>query len=379
MHSKTYISASSIFTPFGLGTEINWQRMNAGESAIKLTNSENIRLKNFFSSSISEELFLKHTSFLNDSGLTRLEKMMVATIANIQDKTFIDLSDKSTIFVFSTTKGNIDLLVENPDDIRLSLPSMAQAVSTFFKNPNTSLVISNACISGISAMILAKNMLEEGEFEQAIVCGGDTLSEFTVSGFNSLNAISPFPCRPFDKSRLGLSPGEGCGVLVLSRQKPDLDRPVYISGAATSNDANHISGPSRTGEGLNIAIEKAIKLAKIDKKDIGYINAHGTATLYNDESEGLAITLSGLQEANLHSLKGYLGHTYGAAGLIESAIAAECFYKKEILGSIGYSEHGISVPLNISQYNKALRTSHALKTASGFGGCNAALILSTDD
>ena len=379
MNSKTYISASSIFTPFGLGTEINWQKMKSGESAIKLTNNEKIRLKNFFSSSLSEDLFSKHTSFLNKSGLTRLEKMMVATIADIQEKVSIDLSDKSTIFVFSTTKGNIDLIGDNPDDNRLSLPSMGQAVSSFFKNPNTSLVISNACISGISAMILAKNMLEEGEFEQAIVCGGDILSEFTVSGFNSLNAISPFPCRPFDKSRLGLSPGEGCGVLVLTTQKPDLARPVYISGAATSNDANHISGPSRTGEGLNIAIEKAIKLAKIDKQDIGYINAHGTATLYNDESEGLAITLSGLEKANLHSLKGYIGHTYGAAGLIECAIAAECLYKNEILASIGYNEHGISVPLNITKNNKLIKTSHALKTASGFGGCNAALILSTDD
>ncbi len=178
----------------------------------------------------------------------------------------------------------------NQNDARLSLHSMGKAITTHFQNPNDPVVVSNACISGISAMILGKNILDEGEYEQVIVCGADLLSEFTVAGFNCLHAISPFPCKPFDKGRMGLSPGEGCGVVVLTNQKNSSEKSIFISGSATSNDANHISGPSRTGDGLHIAIEKAIKMANINKKDIGFINSHGTATLYNDESEGLALT-----------------------------------------------------------------------------------------
>jgi 3-oxoacyl-[acyl-carrier-protein] synthase-1 len=143
-----------------------------------------------------------------------------------------------------------------------------------------------------------------------------------------------------------------------------------------SNDANHISGPSRTGEELYQAIDQAMRSAGVETGAIDLISAHGTATIYNDEMEAKAITLAGLQDVPVNSLKGYYGHTLGAAGLIESVISLHSMKAGLIIPTLGFSEMGVTKPLNVCRQLEEKPIQHCLKTASGFGGCNAAVIFS---
>ena len=148
---------------------------------------------------------------------------------------------------------------------------------------------------------------------------------------------------------------------------------MQVSGGAVCNDSNHISGPSRTGEELSKAIEKALHAADISHRDIDFISA---ATLFNDEMEAKALNLSHLQDVPVNSLKGYFGHTLGAAGLVESVISILSLKEGVILPTRGFSELGVSPSINICSQKIQKKMKHCLKTASGFGGCNAAIIYS---
>ena len=183
------------------------------------------------------------------------------------------------------------------------------------------------------------------------------------------------PCRPFDAARDGINLGEGAGTVILTSNKA-YSSGVKAAGGSVSNDANHISGPSRTGEELYIAIRKALQASAITANKIGFISAHGTATLFNDEMEAKAISLAGMQDIPVNSLKGYYGHTLGAAGLIESIISMQSLKENLLIPTKGFENTGVSQPVNVcSSLYKSL-AQHFLKTASGFGGCNAAMVFS---
>ena len=155
--------------------------------------------------------------------------------------------------------------------------------------------------------------------------------------------------------------------------EPQNSQGIAILGGAISNDANHISGPSRTGEGLQLAIKNALK-ENVATNTIDYISAHGTATVFNDEMEAKAFHALYLDKVPVNSFKGYWGHTLGAAGILESILAYKSLINNQLLHSQGFSENGVSVPLNIIQKTKKADLKTALKTSSGFGGCNAAVV-----
>ncbi|MGZ3812069.1 MAG: beta-ketoacyl-[acyl-carrier-protein] synthase family protein, partial [Mucilaginibacter sp.] len=192
-------------------------------------------------------------------------------------------------------------------------------------------------------------------------------------GFESFQALSPQVCKPFDKSRDGLNLGEGAATIILSTNKKYAGN-IKVKGGSVSNDANHISGPSRTGHELAHAISKALQDAALTGSDIDFISAHGTATVYNDEMEANAISLSALQSAPLNSLKGYYGHTLGAAGLIESIISIQSLKQGLVLPTPGFTESGVTEPVHVIASMLQLEANNFLKTASGFGGCNVAVI-----
>jgi 3-oxoacyl-[acyl-carrier-protein] synthase-1 len=151
---------------------------------------------------------------------------------------------------------------------------------------------------------------------------------------------------------------------------------IIVKGGASSNDANHISGPSRTGDGLLLAIEKTLLESGIKASEIGYISGHGTATLYNDEMEAHAITEAKLQDVPMNSLKSYFGHTLGAAGIIESIIGLHSMKNNTLVGTYNYKEPGVAKPVNIIRETTSAKINNCLKTAAGFGGCNAAVLFS---
>ncbi|MBM3405698.1 MAG: hypothetical protein FJY10_12520, partial [Bacteroidetes bacterium] len=215
-----------------------------------------------------------------------------------------------------------------------------------------------------------------GLYKHIVVAGADVVSEFIVSGFQSFQSLSPKPCRPYDADRDGLTLGEGAGTMVLSTFPGKNGPTIRYLGGATSNDANHISGPSRTGDGLFFAIRHAMQVTG-GKTGIDYINAHGTATPFNDEMESKALTLAGLSNVPMNSLKGYWAHTLGAAGVIETIAGIHSLKHQTLIKTLGFSEPGLPHPLNIIQETRSANLQTFIKIASGFGGCNAAAIFST--
>jgi 3-oxoacyl-[acyl-carrier-protein] synthase-1 len=218
-------------------------------------------------------------------------------------------------------------------------------------------------------------LIRSCRYDTAVVAGADIISRFVLSGFGSFQAISAGPCRPFDQSRDGINLGEGAGAVILSCNEKYRGN-ILLRGGAVGNDANHISGPSRTGEELCQVINKSLTDAGCRAEDIDFISAHGTATVYNDEMEALAITRANLQSVPVNSLKGYYGHTLGAAGLIESIVTLQSMREDLVLPSLGFKENGVTTPLNICSSLLHIPLNSCLKTASGFGGCNAAVVMS---
>jgi 3-oxoacyl-[acyl-carrier-protein] synthase-1 len=222
-------------------------------------------------------------------------------------------------------------------------------------------------------MITGMRLIQLGIYDNLVIAGGDLITSFIYSGFRSFQAISPKPCRPFDAARDGISLGEAAATVVLSStEKPGA---VLLSGGSVSNDANHISGPSRTGEELWLAISRAMKQAETTPDEIDFISAHGTATRYNDEMEAKAIHLANLESAPVNSLKGYYGHTLGAAGILESIVTIHSMKENILIPSLGYASPGTEKPVNIIKELTQVKMHKALKTASGFGGCNAAMVI----
>jgi 3-oxoacyl-[acyl-carrier-protein] synthase-1 len=145
-------------------------------------------------------------------------------------------------------------------------------------------------------------------------------------------------------------------------------------GGSVTNDANHISGPSRTGLELSMAMDKALLESGLETGSIDYISAHGTATVFNDEMESKAINLSHLEEVPVNSYKGYWGHTLGAAGIIESVALVASMKRNILFRSAGYDEEGVPEKINVIRETVSSPVDRCMKTASGFGGCNTALV-----
>jgi 3-oxoacyl-[acyl-carrier-protein] synthase-1 len=368
-----FVKAHTIVSPLGIDTDANFNALYQSQTG--LSNHNFGIMGDVMCSKFNREQLLAHINLQikNESTFTFLEKLLIYTLTQTLQNTNVDLTSVSTLLVFSTTKGNIEVL-ENTDfdRNRVRLGYMAQIVADYFNHPNKPVVISNACISGVQAISYATVQIQNKAYKNVIVCGGDLVSNFVVSGFNSFQALDPAPCKPFDTNRSGLNLGEACACIVLS----DTESNIEILAGASTNDANHLSGPSRTGEGLSRAIKKVFDESTIETQNISFISAHGTATLYNDQMEALAFENCQLNQVPVNSFKGYFGHTLGAAGIVESIIAIKCLEQNILLESKGFQNLGVSVPLPIIEKSVHAPLKTVLKTASGFGGGNAALLIS---
>jgi 3-oxoacyl-[acyl-carrier-protein] synthase-1 len=368
-----YISADNIITPLGFTTGENASAMLEGRTGIRLTEDVNMSPLPFYASIISTGSLHDRFSLFGDPGkYSRFEQLAICSVKDALSKADLDHCGERTLFILSTTKGNIDLLEKEPGSRKLYLWDTARLIQNYFGFRNEPMVISCACISGVQALITGARMIMAGLYDNCVINGTDIISEFVLSGFNSFKSLSTGPCRPFDKSRDGLSLGEGSGTIILtSDPSSSKTRRITAGDGFSTNDANHISGPSRTGEGLYIAIDKLLRKNPVA---IDFISAHGTATPYNDEMESVAITRAGLREVPVNSFKGYWGHTLGAAGVIESAMCIWSIRNNTIFNTLGFNESGVTNPLNITGASVKKNINNCLKIASGFGGCNAAIM-----
>ena len=299
--------------------------------------------------------------------------------------------------VLATTKANIQALERLSDDRACSMAArrhlqgdlLAADLAAEFGAGGAVQCVSAACVSGLVAIQLGAKLIQRGAADAVLVVGVDHLSAFVVAGFTALKAIDPNGCRPFDKDRCGLSPGEAGAAIVLVGQasslssfKPQLDSQdacptIKIRGWGTSNDANHLTGPSRDGSGLALAIRAALASAKLAATEIDFVHAHGTGTPYNDAMESQALhTIFGAACPPFSGAKGMLGHTLGAAGVIESIVCVLALRENFLPGTPRLNLPADGLPASLVREPRAARLKNILKLNTGFGGLNGALILS---
>lgn len=309
-----YCIGHSIISPLGEGTQANVEAVKAGKSGLKIHTHRFADVEPFCASLFDEP-----------------QQFVPLCIRSVEmAKGELDLSSPSTVFMLSTTKGdNLDLLTP------------AQTIARHFGNPNAPIVVSNACTSGVCAQITAMRLLEAGQYSHAVVIGCDIQTRFIVSGFQAFKALSPEPCLPFSPERKGLNLGEAASTIIYSSEPHEGWR---LEAGSIHNDANHLSAPSRTGEGAYRCLQDV--MAGIQPADIDLIGVHGTATLYNDDMEKAALQRAGLDAIPMSALKPFFGHTMGAAGIVETIIGMEM-----------------------------LKKGMFIKMLSGFGGVNAAIRL----
>ena len=374
MTKKVYITKTNCVTPLGFDVQSNVAAMLENHSGIQYHENSELLEDSFYSAIIDDNKLTAAFELVDKSGgYTRLEKMLILALNPIVNRNAIT---SKTAFILSTTKGNISIL-ENQNNAIASaqLGVLAKKTANYFGFTTEPVVVSNACVSGALAVVVAKRMIQAGLYDDAYVVAGDEVTKFVLSGFKSFQAMSKMPCRPYDKNRDGVTLGEAAAAVYITADENNLGaEPIQILGDGSVNDANHISGPSRTGEGLFRSIESALKEAALTSDKIDYISAHGTATLFNDEMEAVAFNRLDLEQVPTNSYKGYLGHTLGASGLLEIVLSIASANQNLLLASKGYVDSGVTQPIAVIKTHSKKNIRYFLKTASGFGGCNTAVI-----
>ena len=378
------VLSTNITSPLGFTTEQNYQTVRSGSSALKRYEGLWGLPEPFAASLFSEG----QRAELAISGYTFFESLAIRSAREALSYIQLDTATSKVVLILSTTKGDIG-----------SYPSdAARAIAKALGVTTTPIVVCNACVSGLSAQLLADRLLSAGFYDHAIVVGAEVQSKFIVAGFQSLKAVSEEPCRPFDIERNGLNPGEAAATIVYTAPSlnpaPEEEGRIHceeslpprgevwrgaawhLVDGATCNDAYHNVSPSPQGDGCLRAIEAVMEGR--DKSLLATVCVHGTATLYNDQMESKAIERAGLSDIPLSALKGYYGHTMGAAGVLETILTMRATDDGIVLPSKGFTEPGVSGMVSISGMPQKTDKRAFLKIMSGFGGCNVAALYAKD-
>jgi len=350
-----FIGAENIISPLGNSAKETFERMKNGDSSIKNKNG----------------LFLSSFS----SSQNELLPLMIDSIAD--SISFVNqtvLLESKTLLIVSTTKGEINSI--NSDINKTHLSYLSEKIKNFFSCIDKGIIVSTACVSGLQALIVANDMINHNYYDNVIICGGDLASKFVIEGFTSFYALSDAPCKPFDKDRKGLNIGEAVSTIIMSNDRNLYKEiPLKFLGGCSINDANHISAPDREAEGLIKSINNTLEIGNVISNDIDFINAHGTATGYNDGMEAKAFLKLDFNNTPINSFKGFFGHTLGAAGVIEIAVSLQSMRNNLLLKCKGFDEQNFENKLDILKENRELEVNTILKTSSGFGGFNASAII----
>ncbi len=370
---RTVIVASDMVTPYGWGSDICWSGLLAGRTAIR-------PLARFDASAFQTQNAATIPKLEPDSD----ESLVMAMLRPLVQKAAQSIPGDSAM-ILATTTGEIEhlerhvLTGEGADDE--SDPSkLLSKLSRLCGVGGPLIVVSAACASSNAAVSRAAAMIGSGELTSVLVVACDSVSEFVMSGFSSLMALDEDKARPFDQSRGGLSLGEAAGYLLLmSEARADRDeRPVLgrVVGWGMSSDANHMTGTSRDGAELAMAMEKALDMAQISPGSLACIAAHGTGTVFNDRTEMKAFKkLCGESRVPTYSIKGGTGHTLGTAGLVELIIALKTLEEKVIPPTVNLEVVDPDATGWVFTEPREIRGSTTISTSAGFGGINAVLVI----
>ncbi len=390
------VTGMGIVSSIGLNVTANHQSLIQEFSGIKKAKHfQSVYTESLLFGEIdcSDEMLIKEHNLSQNSGHTRtfliaLKAFKEAVLdANINA---IDLASSRTAFISSSTVGGMCYTDQLYQDANKRTPSPfvthyegsdhALQIVQLYGMKGITDVINTACSSSANAIALGIRLLETDKADRVIVGGSDCLAKFTVNGFNSLRILSEKACTPFDRDRDGLSLGEAAAYIVLERKKDIRSKNIHalVSGFGICNDAFHPSATSDDARGPRMAIELALKRANLSPNQIDYINAHGTGTPNNDETESYAFSQIFETVPPFSSTKSYTGHTLAAAGVVEAIFSILSLKNNEIYPSLrvknALDNYRFTPEMS---YSKNRKLNHVLSNSFGFGGNCTALIFSS--
>ena len=362
---------------------------------------------------LSNEQMKKRLGIPEKQLMSRTELMGILAIRQALEDAGIDLSavsasNKKIVLVSGTTVGGMDLTEQSFNPLYEQFQSQqetkveelaflnhhdggncTQKIADYFRNESATgqsgfdelTTISTACSSAANAIMLGAKLLETGEADIVVAGGSEALSRFHLNGFNSLMILDKKRCRPFDANRAGLNLGEGAAFVVLESESAARHQGktphAYLTGYGNACDAYHQTASSENGEGAFLAMKEALNMAHIEPEDIQYVNAHGTGTPNNDQSESESLKrLFGKKMPWISSTKSFTGHTTSASGSIEAIICLLAMQHHFIPANLGWEkqmENGIIPCTGIEN----VRLENVLCNSFGFGGNDSSLIFST--
>lgn len=398
MADKVFVTGAGIISALGVGKEATLQALLNGESGIgKITHIQT-----------EHEEFPVGEVTLSNAEMARmlnvgypidgLRTVLMGIIAAQEAVNSAGLSDKElrkAAFISGTTVGGMDKTerhfktvfdsnVETDDSLELKYNDCGYSTELIADNIgkfNLVTTTSTACSSAANAIILGANLIKAGVVDIAVVGGSEALTKFHLNGFNTLMILDKENCRPFDKERMGINLGEGAAYIILESAKSAKSRGVRIlgelSGYANTCDAFHQTATSENGEGAYLAMRKAMDMAHLSPQDIDYINAHGTGTPNNDETELAAMQrIWDYELPNFSSTKAFTGHTTSASGSIEAVICLLALQHGFLPKNLGWhnpiKDDAIPVVDEISGSN----VKNIINNSFGFGGNDSTLIFS---
>ena len=372
--SRVVVTDAVVVTALGKNLDALWQGLMAGESAIRPITRFPVDQDHY------KAKIAAHIDDLKSSGGRSM-------LRDLLDRLFLGMGSvpSDAALITATIKAGADNLESfcrgrqaNFQDVLLS--SVANIFGAKFDLSCNGICISASCASSTIAVAHGAALIESGRAGAVLVCCGDLITEYAFAGFSALKALSPFPCRPFDRDRKGLSLGEGAAALLLMNadraRRENRNQLGTILGWGVTNDATHITAPAKSGRGLVQAVDQALKTAKRKTEDITAISAHGTGTVYNDLMELNAFRqVFGERKVPMYSIKGAIGHTLGAAGAIEIILGLKALSSQIIPPTVGFANPENGAEGQVSPEAQPVSGDYLLTTNSGFGGVNAALVL----
>ncbi len=372
--SRVVVADAAVVTALGSTLESLWHKLMAAETAIRPITRFPVDQDHYHAKIAAHIDDLKAgggRSMLQDLlGRLFLEMGPVPSDAALITATIKSGADNLESFCRGKPASFQDVL----------LSSVADIVGAKLGLAGNGICISASCASSTIAVAHGTGLIESNRAEAVLVCCGDLITEYHFSGFSALKALSPFPCRPFDRDRKGLSLGEGAAALLLMNaaraRRENRDQLGTVLGWGIANDATHITAPAKSGRGLVQAVDQALRSAKIHPEDITAISAHGTGTVYNDLMELNAFRqVFGERKVPMYAIKGAIGHTLGAAGGIEAILGLKTLSTRMVPPTVGFSNPEKGAEGQVSPAPQAVSGDYLLTTNSGFGGVNAALVL----
>jgi 3-oxoacyl-[acyl-carrier-protein] synthase II len=362
------ITQSDVATAYGWGLDALWNGLLSGKTAIRST--QRFAERNFVSDQVAEIPDLNP-----ELGQSRVWAALRRILAPLAGKL-----DPQTPLILATTVGEIEfveraVLEEKRELTDQSRPQvLAERTRKFLGLRGPVISLSSACASSAAALTQAAAMVKRGDVREVLVVSGDAVSEFVYSGFSSLLSLCPTPAKPFDRDRSGLTLGEAVAWAVVSAA-PSPNFPL-IRDWGNTTDAIHMTAPDRNASGLARAITKSLRNFAGDPSRIAFVAAHGTGTIYSDAMEMVAFRNTIREPRPVFSIKGAIGHTLSAAGLVQFLVAACALLRRQAPPTVGLSVvDDAAAGWATTSLTPLEPLGYALSTNSGFGGVNTAILL----